>query len=140
MGDNCGEIVLDKIFIEYLRDNVLYDDIEKITYTVRGGYALNDSTIEDAHFTGLSKVVKVITTVASVPAAYLPYSSEEFRNEYFSSDLIISKGQGNFECLFDRHENIFFLLKIKCQTFVGFFKGRYKVGDIIVEQYNYLGH
>jgi uncharacterized protein with ATP-grasp and redox domains len=134
IGDNCGEIVFDRIFIEYLRDNVLHDKINKITYAVRGGPALNDSTIEDAHSTGMSSVVNVITTGASIPSAYLPYSSEEFRKVYFSSDLIISKGQGNFEGLFDRHENIFFLLKIKCPIFERFFNNKYKVGDIIVEQ------
>ena len=134
IGDNCGEIVLDRIFIEYLRDNVLYDKIKKITYAVRGGPALNDSTIEDAESTGMSSVVEVTTTGASIPSAYLPYSSDEFRKIYFTSDLIISKGQGNFEGLFDRHENIFFLLKIKCPTFERFFGNKYKVGDIIIEQ------
>ncbi|HAX17105.1 MAG TPA: hypothetical protein DCY00_00695 [Actinobacteria bacterium] len=134
IGDNCGEIVLDRIFIEYLRDNVLYEKIKKITYAVRGGPALNDSTIEDAESTGMSSVVEVTTTGASIPAAYLPYSSEEFRKIYFASDLIISKGQGNFEGLFDRHENIFFMLKIKCPTFERFFGNKYKVGDIIIEQ------
>jgi uncharacterized protein with ATP-grasp and redox domains len=134
IGDNCGEIVLDRIFIEYLRDNLLYDKISKITYVVRGGPALNDSTIEDAKNTGMRSTVNAITTGASIPAAYLPYSSEEFRKNYFSSDLIISKGQGNFEGLFDRHENIFFLLKIKCRTFERFFNNKYKTGDIIIEQ------
>lgn len=134
IGDNCGEIVLDRIFIEYLRDDLLYDKISKITYVVRGGPALNDSTIEDAENTGMCSTVNVMTTGAPIPAAYLPYSSEEFRKNYFSSDLIISKGQGNFEGLFDRHENIFFLLKIKCQTFERFFNNKYKTGDIIIEQ------
>ncbi len=134
IGDNCGEIVFDKIFIEYLRDNVLYEDINKITYAVRGGPALNDSTIEDARSVGMTNIVKVITTGAAIPSAYLPYSSDEFKEVYFSSDLIISKGQGNFEGLFDRHENIFFLLKIKCATFERFFNNKYNVGDIIIEQ------
>jgi uncharacterized protein with ATP-grasp and redox domains len=134
IGDNCGEIVFDRIFIEYLKDYVLHEDIAKITYAVRGGPALNDSTLEDACSVGMTDVVNVITTGAAIPSAYLPYSSDEFKKFYFSSDLIISKGQGNFEGLFDRHENIFFLLKIKCATFERFFNNRYKVGDIIIEQ------
>ncbi len=139
IGDNCGEIVLDRIFIEYLRDNVLHDKINKITYAVRGGPALNDSTIEDAENTGMCNIVNVITNGAPIPSAYLPYCSEEFRNIYLSSDLIISKGQGNFEGLFDRHENLFFLLKIKCSAFEKFFNNKYKVGDIIIEQpYNVI--
>ena len=134
IGDNCGEIVLDRIFLEYLRDNVLHEKINKITYAVRGGPALNDSTIEDAGKVGLDKVVKVITTGAALPSAYLPYSSEEFKKTYFASDMIISKGQGNFEGLFDRKENIYFLLKVKCPTFERFFENNYKVGDIIIER------
>lgn len=134
IGDNCGEIVFDRIFIEYLRDHVLHEKINKITYAVRGGPALNDSTIEDAQSVGMTDIVNVITTGAAIPSAYLPYSSDEFKEAYFSSDLIISKGQGNFEGLFDRQENIFFLLKIKCATFERFFNNKYKAGDIIIER------
>ncbi|MCL4385013.1 MAG: ARMT1-like domain-containing protein [Actinobacteria bacterium] len=136
IGDNAGEIVFDKIFIEILKDTILKDnknDKDKITYVVRGGPSLNDSTIEDAVMVGMDKVVKVITTGVDLPGAYLPKCSKEFRKAYESSDLIISKGQGNFESLLEENKNIFFLLKIKCETILNFFNGRHKIGEVVVE-------
>ena len=134
IGDNAGEIVFDRIFIEILKDRVLKSsDAGKITYSVRGGPTLNDSTLADALMTGMDKTAKVITTGIDLPAAYLPLCSKEFNEEYSSSDLIISKGQGNFEALFDEKRNIFFLLKLKCETFLKFFDGRYELGEVVVE-------
>ena len=85
IGDNTGEIVFDKIFIQ----NCIPTD--KVTYVVRGGPAMNDSTIEDARYVDIDKVVKVITTGIDLPAAAISLASEEFKKEYYSSDLIISK-------------------------------------------------
>ena len=134
IGDNAGEIVFDKVFIEIIKDTLLHDlDIDKITYSVRGGPTLNDSTLEDAVMVGLDKLVKIISTGIDLPAAYLPLCSEEFRKEYDDSDLIISKGQGNYEALFDEKKNIFFLLKLKCETFIKFFNGRHGLGEVVVE-------
>ena len=125
IGDNAGEIVFDKIFIEQLPK-------EKITYVVRGGPILNDSTMEDAKMVGMDNVVRVITTGIDMPAAALPLCSKEFLNEYERSDLVIAKGQGNYEALSDEKKNIFFLLKIKCPVIVRDFNNQYKVGDIVV--------
>lgn len=126
IGDNAGEIVLDKIFIEKLPK-------EKITYVVRGGYALNDATMQDAKMVGMTDTVRVITTGLDMPAAILPFCSHNFLGEYKKSDLIISKGQGNYEALCEEDKNIFFLLKIKCPIIASTFKKRYKVGDIVVD-------
>ena len=128
IGDNAGEIVLDKIFIEELPK-------KKISYVVRGGPALNDSTIADAEMVGMTKIVRVITTGLDMPAAVLLLCSKEFLNEYNESDLIIAKGQGNYEALSDEDKNIFFLLKIKCPVIAESFNGRYKLGDIVVDRY-----
>lgn len=125
IGDNAGEIVFDKIFIEQLPK-------EKITYVVRGGPILNDSTMEDAKMVGMDNVVRVITTGIDMPAAALPLCSKEFLDEYERSDLVIAKGQGNYEALSDEKKNIFFLLKIKCPVIVRDFNNQYKVGDIVV--------
>jgi damage-control phosphatase, subfamily I len=127
IGDNAGEIVFDKIFIENLPKN-------KITYAVRGGPALNDSTIEDAKMVSMTGTVKVITTGLAMPAAILPLCSKEFLDEYNRADLIIAKGQGNYEALSDENQNIFFLLKIKCPVISENFNGKYKVGDIVVDR------
>lgn len=127
IGDNAGEIVFDKIFIERLAK-------EKITYVVRGGPALNDATLEDAKMVGMSDLVKVITTGIDMPAAFLPLCSKKFVNEYRKSDLVIAKGQGNYEALSDEKKNIFFLLKIKCPVIAENFNGKYNVGDLVVDR------
>ncbi|MBN1299218.1 MAG: DUF89 family protein [Actinobacteria bacterium] len=127
IGDNAGEIVFDKIFIENLPKN-------KITYAVRGGPALNDSTIEDAEMVSMTSAVRVITTGLDMPAAILPLCSKEFQDQYNKSDMIIAKGQGNYEALSDENKNIFFLLKIKCPVIAENFNGKYKVGDIVVDK------
>ena len=126
IGDNAGEIVLDRLFIENL-------PTEKIKYAVRGGPALNDATMEDAVMTGMTDIVNVINTGLDMPAAVLDLCSKEFIKEYDHSDLIISKGQGNYEALSDERKNIFFLLKIKCPVIAESFNYKYKVGDIVVD-------
>jgi uncharacterized protein with ATP-grasp and redox domains len=127
IGDNAGEIVFDKIFIENLPK-------EKITYAVRGGPTLNDATMEDAEMIGMTDSVRVITTGLDMPAAVLSFCSDEFLSEYKKSDLVIAKGQGNYEALCDEKKKIFFLLKIKCPVVAENFSGKYKVGDIIVDK------
>jgi len=125
IGDNAGEIVFDKIFIEELPK-------DKITYAVRGGPAMNDATMEDAQMIGMGTIVRVITTGIDMPAASLSLCSKEFITEYENSDLVIAKGQGNYEALSDENKNIFFLLKIKCPVIVRDFNNKYRVGDIVV--------
>lgn len=126
IGDNAGEIVFDKIFIEQLPG-------DKITFVVRGGPAMNDSTIEDAKAVNITNTVRVITTGLDMAAAILPLCSKKFLSEYKKSDLVIAKGQGNYEALSDEKKNIFFLLKIKCPVIARSFKGKYKVGDIVID-------
>ena len=125
IGDNAGEIVFDKLFIEQL-------PTEKITYVVRGGPTLNDSTMEDARMVGMDRVVRVITTGVDMPGAALPFCSEDFLDEYERADFVIAKGQGNYEALSDEKKNIFFLLKMKCPIIARDFDDRFKVGDIVV--------
>jgi hypothetical protein len=67
-----------------------------------------------------------------MPGAALPFCSEEFLNEYEKADLVIAKGQGNYEALSDEKKNIFFLLKIKCPIIARDFHGQFKLGDIVV--------
>jgi uncharacterized protein with ATP-grasp and redox domains len=110
LGDNAGEIVWDKILIEELIEAFDLD----ITYAVRGFPILNDVTVEDAHFVGMDKVVKVISNGFDAPGTLLDRCSEEFLKNYKTSDLILSKGQGNYESLSEQHRSIFFLLNVKC--------------------------
>jgi hypothetical protein len=110
LGDNAGEIVWDKLLIEELVETFGLD----ITYAVRGFPILNDVTVEDAHFVGMDKVVKVISNGFDAPGTLLDRCSEEFLKHYRTSDLILSKGQGNYESLSEEQRPIFFLLNVKC--------------------------
>jgi uncharacterized protein with ATP-grasp and redox domains len=90
--------------------------------------------MEDAKMIGMVDSFKVITTGLDMPAAVLSFCSSEFLKEYKKSDLVIAKGQGNYEALCDEKKKIFFLLKIKCPVVAKNFDGRYKLGDIVVDK------
>lgn len=112
LGDNCGEIVFDRVFIEYLKRE--YKNLD-ITFVVRGAPVLNDITLTDAEETGMTDLVEVIDNGNDAPGTILKDSSKEFQSSFSSADLIISKGQGNFECLNQaERNNIFFLFMAKC--------------------------
>jgi uncharacterized protein with ATP-grasp and redox domains len=110
LGDNAGEIVWDKLLVEEIVEKFNLE----ITYVVRGFPILNDVTMEDAHFVGLDKVVKVFSNGFDAPGTLLDRCSEEFLKHYKTSDLILSKGQGNYESLNGENRPIFFLLNVKC--------------------------
>lgn len=113
LGDNCGEIVLDKLVIEeILREN---PDVQ-VTYGVRGGPVINDVTVEDAAQVGMDAVARVLPSGVATPTTVLSASSEEFRRAFFEADLVISKGMGNFEVLVDGcgRGGVYFLLMTKC--------------------------
>jgi len=107
LGDNTGEIVFDRLLIEQL-------PYEKITFAVKGGPILNDATIEDAQIVGLTDIVNVIDNGSDAPGTILESCSEAFRRRFDDSDLIIVKGQGNYETLSDIDKNVFFMLQPKC--------------------------
>ena len=107
LGDNAGEIVFDRFLIEQI-------GTEKITFAVRGRPIINDATIEDAKATGLTELVKVIDNGDDAPGTILQTCSEQFRRHFNNADLIISKGQGNYETLSDVDKDIIFILKAKC--------------------------
>ena len=107
LADNAGEIVFDHLLIEQL-------PIEKITVVVKGSPVINDATIEDANLVGLGRIVEVIDNGSDGPGTILETCSQDFLERFEKADLIIAKGQGNYETLSDVDKNIFFLLKAKC--------------------------
>ncbi|MBW1710815.1 MAG: DUF89 family protein [Deltaproteobacteria bacterium] len=111
LGDNAGEIVLDRLFIELLKKTGV-----DITFSVKSGPIINDATMEDAEFSGMTSVVKVIETGSDDIGVNWDRTSKEFLQAFESADVIISKGQGNFETCSARKENIYFLLKAKCEA------------------------
>ena len=110
LGDNAGEIVWDKILIEKLLNHFDLD----ITYAVRGLPILNDVTMEDAEYVGMAELVKVISNGSEAPGTLLNRCSEEFVSRFRKTDLILSKGQGNYESLSKENRPIFSLLNVKC--------------------------
>jgi damage-control phosphatase, subfamily I len=116
LGDNAGEIVFDKLFIQTMNH-------KRITYAVRGMPVINDATIEDADYIGMKEVAKVISNGYDAPSTIIDKSSEEFRSYFYRSSLIIAKGQGNLEGLLPlKDKRIFSLLMVKCDVMAEFLK------------------
>jgi damage-control phosphatase, subfamily I len=107
LADNAGEIVLDRLLIEAL-------DPARVTVAVRGAPVINDATLDDARTAGLHELVTVISNGSDAPGTLLDECAPEFREHFDRADLVISKGQGNFETLSDAPRDICFLFKVKC--------------------------
>jgi len=107
LGDNAGEIVFDKLLIEQL-------PCEDITFAVKAGPIINDATMEDAEIVGLTDIVNVIDNGSDAPGTILDGCSERFRRRFGEADLVIAKGQGNYETLSDVDKDVFFILRAKC--------------------------
>jgi len=107
LADNAGEIIFDRLLIERL-------PTARVVVAVRGGPVLNDATMTDAEAAGLCDTVEVIDNGSDAPGTVLSDCREAFRQRFAEADLIIAKGQGNFETLSDEMADIWFLLKVKC--------------------------
>ncbi|WP_418418165.1 damage-control phosphatase ARMT1 family protein [Blautia sp.] len=114
LTDNCGEVVLDKLAVKILKEQ--YPDLD-ITVIVRGYPVVNDATMEDAEEIGLTDLVKVIGNGSNVGGTWIPGINSESRELLYDADLIIAKGQGNFETLNDCGLNIYYLFLCKCDLF-----------------------
>lgn len=110
IADNAGEIIFDKFLLEKL-------PLDKVIYVVKGAPIVNDAIMEDAISTGVVDMVRVIDNGHSAQGTILKDCSSSFRDEFEKADLIICKGQANFETLSDiKDKNIFFLLRAKCKS------------------------
>jgi uncharacterized protein with ATP-grasp and redox domains len=111
IGDNAGEIVFDLVLVEELARR------HSVTFVVRGGPVINDATTEDAQAVGIDAVAEVITTGSNCIGAPWAHASDQFRRSYLEADVVISKGQGNFETLCSRRDkDIIFILRAKCEV------------------------
>lgn len=106
LADNAGETVFDRVLIEEIKKPVLY--------AVRGAPVINDAIYQDALDAGIDKAATIISSGTDAPGTVLTSCSEEFRELFYSSECIISKGQGNYEALSLEKVPIVFLLKVKC--------------------------
>lgn len=126
LGDNAGEIVFDKLLLETI-------DHPNVTFAVRGEPVLNDITLEDARKVGVDELCRVISNGFDAPSTILSECSDEFMEVYNSVDLIISKGQGNFEGLMnEKNSKIFFMLMAKCDPIAE--KIGVVEGDLVITQ------
>ncbi|MFA9391815.1 MAG: DUF89 domain-containing protein [Prolixibacteraceae bacterium] len=130
LGDNNGEIVFDKLFIECIAH-------PSITFVTRGSTVLNDITIEDAKNVGIDQCCQVMSNGYDAPSTIMNYCSAEFQLKFEEADLIISKGQGNFEGIMDiTNKNIFLLLMAKCDVIAEILN--VSKGSMIIKQQNIL--
>ncbi len=111
IGDNAGETVFDKILIKQLN--------KPVKFAVRSQPVINDATMEDAVASGLNEVAELIESGSIAPGTILGRCTPEFLDIYRNTDMVISKGQGNYEGLSDEKRTIFFLLKAKCPVIAG---------------------
>ena len=129
LADNAGETVFDRILIEQIKE---LRKRSEIFYVVKDKPIINDALREDAVICGIDKLVRVISSGCDAPGVVLKFCSHEFLELYKNADLVISKGQGNFEALSEQDKPIYFLFRAKCSVAardVGC-----EVGDIILKK------
>ena len=114
IADNCGEIVLDKIFLSELRRRFPSLDISVM---VRGGEVLNDATVEDAEYTGLAQTARVVPSGSDAAGTIYDMLSPEAKQVLDHADVILAKGQGNYESLSHQGRHIFYSFLCKCELF-----------------------
>ncbi len=126
LADNAGEIVFDKVLIEEMAKP------DQIVLAVRDKPVINDAVMEDAEQCGLHQIVRVISSGVDAPGTILRYCSEEFLELFRKADLIISKGQGNYEALSAEKGNIYFLFRAKCPVIAR--HANVDLGDIVLKR------
>lgn len=124
LGDNAGEILFDKLLIETMKH-------PDVTFVTRGSPVINDVTLKEAREVGMYDVAKVIDSGYDAPSTVIERSGEALKKAFDAADLIIAKGQGNFEGLMHRDDDrLWFLLMVKCQV-IGNYLG-VKKGEVVV--------
>jgi len=111
IGDNAGEIVFDRVLIEEIKRS--WPD-KQIVYAVRGKPIINDVLIEDAKVCGIDKSAKIVSSGSDAPGIIFKFCTPSFSKLFKKSDLVISKGQGNYEALSENKRPIYFLFRAKC--------------------------
>lgn len=113
IGDNCGEICLDKLLLKRIKD---INPQMSIYFATRGYPVVNDSIEEDAYLVGIDEYATIISNGDRSLGTVIPRTSHQFQDIYRQCDVIIAKGQANFESLSEENRNIYFLLMVKCDV------------------------
>ena len=128
--DNCGEIVLDKLMLEQLKNR--FPQI-KVKALVRGGEVLNDATMEDAVYTGLDKLADILSNGEAIAGTIYDMMPQDARNALDEADVILAKGQGNYESLAGQGRHVFYEFLCKCDLFTSRF-GVPKLTGMFIEE------
>ena len=118
LTDNCGEIVLDKLMIEQIKKR--FPNLS-FTVMVRGGEVSNDATIEDAMYIGMDSIATVITNGKKIAGTVYSLLSDEAKSVVDNADVILSKGQANYESFAGEGRHAFYSLMCKCELFINRF-------------------
>jgi uncharacterized protein with ATP-grasp and redox domains len=129
--DNCGEIVLDRLMIEQIKKRFPNLSVKAL---VRGGEVLNDATIEDAEYTGLSNVAEIISNGEAVAGTIYDMMPQEAKCALDEADVILAKGQGNYESMSGRGRHVFYQFLCKCDLFTSRFNVEKLTGIFIEEK------
>lgn len=129
--DNCGEVVTDKLLMRLIKER--YPKVH-ITAMVRGGQVMNDATREDAMEVELDKFAKIADSGCNIAGTSLENISRDAKEIIDKADLIIAKGQGNFETLHQCGKNIYYIFMCKCTMFMNRFSLPQFTGVLVNER------
>ena len=116
--DNCGEIVLDKLMLEQLKKRFPHLEIKVM---VRGSDVLNDATPEDAEYSGINKLAEIVTNGEAISGTVYDMLPEEAKKAFDEADVILAKGQGNYESMYGQGFHAFYEFLCKCELFTSRF-------------------
>ena len=117
--DNCGEIVLDKLLLEQIAGRFPHLSLKAM---VRGENVLNDATAEDAVYVGMNNVAEIISNGAPIAGTVYEMMPEAAKKAMDEAEVILAKGQGNYETLSAQGRHIFYAFLCKCDLFMSRFK------------------
>ncbi len=129
--DNCGEIVLDRLMIEQLKKR--FPNL-KVKALVRGEEVLNDATIEDALYCGLDKVADIVSNGEAIAGTIYDMMPDQAKQALDEADVILAKGQGNYESMSGQGRHVFYEFLCKCDLFTSRFKVPRLTGIFVEER------
>ena len=112
--DNCGEIVMDKVLVQTIQK--LYPQAN-VQVLVRGYPVINDATIDDARQVGMDTIASIVENGSDIPGTFYDYISQEAKELLDTADVILAKGQGNFETMRMCQKNVYYIFLCKCEMF-----------------------
>ena len=114
LADNAGENVFDELLIETIKE--INKDV-KVYYFVRGRPVINDVTVKDLEGLEIFELAEVVDTGVPTPGYHLKFANDVSKEIFYDADMVISKGMGNFECLFEEcNREVYYLFKVKCEV------------------------